>query len=74
MRRGVLAGLIGAALWAATAAGDPAGSLEALLRDFGLKPLSGEPPALQLTGLDGRPHRLEDLRGRVAFLYFWATW
>jgi hypothetical protein len=74
MRRWVLAGLVATGLWAATAAGDEPGSLPWLLQDFGLRPLAGEPPALALPGLDGRRHRLEDLRGRVAFLYFWATW
>ncbi len=31
-------------------------------------------PALSLEGVDGRPLRLEDLRGKVVFLNFWATW
>jgi len=28
----------------------------------------------QLSDLDGQPHSLSDLRGRVVFLNFWATW
>ncbi len=31
-------------------------------------------PALSLNGADGRPLRLEDFRGRVVLLNFWATW
>ena len=31
-------------------------------------------PVVSLKSLDGRPLRLEDLRGQVVFLNFWATW
>jgi cytochrome oxidase Cu insertion factor (SCO1/SenC/PrrC family) len=31
-------------------------------------------PAFSLPGLDGRVTSLSDLRGRVALLFFWATW
>ncbi len=31
-------------------------------------------PAFTLPDLDGRATRLEDLRGKVVLLYFWATW
>lgn len=31
-------------------------------------------PALSLQGADGRPLRLGDLKGKVVFLNFWATW
>lgn len=40
-----------------------------------LQPWSGgPPPALQLNDLDGASHRLEDYRGRVVLVNFWATW
>jgi thiol-disulfide isomerase/thioredoxin len=74
MRKLVVVALIAAGLWAVAAAGQEPGSLESRLRDFGLRPLTGEPPAFTLAGLDGERHTLEALRGRVALLYFWATW
>lgn len=40
-----------------------------------LQPWSGgPPPALQLKDLDGAIHRLQDYRGQVVLLNFWATW
>jgi peroxiredoxin len=74
VRTRALFALVAVALCAAVAAGEEPGSLEALLKDFGLRPLSGEPPPFTLPGLDGRSHSLESLKGRVGFLYFWATW
>ena len=31
-------------------------------------------PGFSLPGVDGRVTALSDLRGRVALLFFWATW
>jgi thiol-disulfide isomerase/thioredoxin len=40
-----------------------------------LRPWSGgAPPPLALQDLEGRPHRLEDYRGKVVLVNFWATW
>jgi thiol-disulfide isomerase/thioredoxin len=35
---------------------------------------ASEPPALSLTDLSGNPQTLEQYRGRVVVLNFWATW
>jgi len=40
-----------------------------------LKPWpGGDTPALELQDLSGASHRLEDYRGKVVLLNFWATW
>lgn len=40
-----------------------------------LRPDEPKPaPAIQLTGLDGKPHTLGDWHGKLVLLNFWATW
>lgn len=48
----------------------------AVATDGRLTPLPERPPApeLELKDLDGHQHRLEDYRGRVVLVNFWATW
>jgi hypothetical protein len=37
--------------------------------------LPGKPaPSFALPGLDGKTVRLEDFRGKVVMMVFWATW
>jgi peroxiredoxin len=58
-------------LGGASAATNP---VEALMRDFGVGPLSGEPSPVALPDLGGEPITLQGQRGRLVMLYFWATW
>ena len=40
-----------------------------------LRPWSGgATPPLALQDIDGKPHRLQDYRGKVVLINFWATW
>lgn len=39
-----------------------------------LRPWKGATPALELSTLDGKAQRLEDYRGRVLLVNFWASW
>jgi thiol-disulfide isomerase/thioredoxin len=56
------------ALAAAAVCASPLGAKE-------LKPWKGgATPALALKDLQGRDHRLEDYKGQVVVLNFWATW
>jgi len=62
----LLLGFLLAALLAAAAAA--AGAQD-------LRPWTGgATPALSLRDLEGKPHRLEDYRGKVVLINFWATW
>ncbi len=56
---GLGAKVVGAAAWQAV----------------GVTPVEPAPaPALTLSDLAGRPVGLDEFRGRVVMLYFWATW
>jgi peroxiredoxin len=64
--RGLLRGLLPGLLL--TGAVSPAVAQE-------LRPWSGgATPPLALQDLEGRVHRLEDYRGKVVLINFWATW
>jgi cytochrome c biogenesis protein CcmG, thiol:disulfide interchange protein DsbE len=67
--------LIAAALWAAVAAAQPAAAPPAWAK-MGVQAYeSPKPaPAFVLPALDGGTVRLEDLKGKVVLLFFWATW
>lgn len=45
-----------------------------LARQFNGQVLSGPAPAIQVTRKDGTQINLADLRGKVVFVNFWATW
>ena len=63
---------LAAALVFATAAGAAGPDFSAV----GLQPYQPPKPApaFALPDLDGKTTRLEDFRGKVLLLFFWATW
>ncbi len=67
--------LIAAALWAGSAAAQPATAPPAWEK-LGVQAYeSPRPaPAFALPALDGRTVRLEDHKGKALLLFFWATW
>jgi peroxiredoxin len=75
--RSAVAALVASlALGVVAAAGEvtsPA-DLDPLLRSLSIRPWWGDPPPLEVQALDGQRYSLARLRGRVALLYFWATW
>ena len=60
-------------LYAQPVMGNP---LASLMQAAGLRAVDETPPAadFQLPGLDGQQLRLQDQRGKVVLLNFWATW
>lgn len=71
--RGVLAGFVASVtLLTTSAAGPPAGALQALgLAGY---PAETRPPGFSGVTVDGFPLSLESLQGRVVVLNFWASW
>ena len=65
----------GAAGWLASAGAQP-GVEAAVWRAAGIVPFpqSLQAPVLHLGDLSGKPVDLQQLRGRLVMLYFWATW
>jgi cytochrome c biogenesis protein CcmG, thiol:disulfide interchange protein DsbE len=45
-----------------------------LAHAFGAQLLDEPAPDIEVVGRDGKPLRLSDLRGKVVFVNFWATW
>ncbi|MCB1757551.1 MAG: TlpA family protein disulfide reductase, partial [Gammaproteobacteria bacterium] len=39
-----------------------------------LKPYDGETPELRLNDLNGQAHNLQDFKGKVVLVQFWATY
>lgn len=70
------ASMLAAALWATAAAAQPAAAPSPAWEKMGVS-LYESPkaaPAFALPALDGRTVRLEDYRGKLLLLFFWATW
>jgi cytochrome oxidase Cu insertion factor (SCO1/SenC/PrrC family) len=75
IRRIAAGSIVAAALWATVAAAQPA-AVPSAWEKMGVQVYeSPKPaPAFVLPALDGGTVRLEDLKGKVVLLFFWATW
>lgn len=66
---------VGIALSLVLAEGDSTQQQPAIIEQPSTRSLINQPaPDFILNNLDGTPFRLSDLRGRIVFLNFWATW
>jgi len=76
VRRAILAAALAIACLALRSAAVTAAAPDilALMRDFGVGPLSGEPSPVALADLAGERVDLQNQRGHLVMLYFWATW
>ena len=72
MRRLAAATVLGLALAGVIAQAGPAAAADTFEAQAYSPPKPA--PGFSLPGLDGRVTALSDLRGRVALLFFWATW
>jgi len=72
--RTAVIGLAVLGLFTSAANAVPPDDLDQMLRALSMRPWWGNPPPLTLLGVDGRRHSLDQLRGQVVLLYFWATW
>lgn len=63
-------------LWIALTTPSAYGFDKGLLSTLGFQELSGnkEAPDFTLSNLDGRKVSLQDYKGKIVFLHFWATW
>lgn len=68
--------LLLAGIFALAAAASPAAAAGPDWASFGASPYDPPKaaPEFSLPDLDGRPVALADLRGKVALVFFWATW
>jgi len=76
VRRAVLGAALALACLALGSTAVPAAApdIPALMRDFGVGLLSGEPSPVALPDLAGERVDLQNQRGHLVMLYFWATW